>query len=298
MSATTTWNSGCCARLACATILLVGSTLGMPEPAAAQRNASPAALVQKMNGHTDAALREAEVKWRHEFRSLREPAKLSRLAQQLVSFEQKFNLGAEFFGDPVDTKARIRAMVRRELGDDNRLVANMRQFAEQYLRDLQLQDGAVANALGVPLGSNRGLCADRVDTAGWDGAFERVVLKAHALSQEDVARLAAAFIGGNLASDALTDTARNQGLNNFEDGSFADFVFDLAVNVGVGTAIDMATDPTESICQQLTAELEGVERELLEGPNGLMTTLRQASERHKQARQRLVKRQATQGASR
>ena len=256
---------------------------------------APPELVKRLNADTDLAIKEAESIWRKKFAACRDPDDMKEWVSRLVSLQNKFENVGGFLGLGTSASERARTAFHIEVIDESDLILEMKDFLNETLEGLRLQDQALMKRMGLSIGSQRALHTPIINTTSWDRAFDRLFQTAGSLSETDMARLAGSIVGSNLASDAVTDFARESGLNPNKDGSAADFFTDLLINIAVGLAVDAATSPVEPVTNRLVSEIQAVEQVLLNGPNGLLTVLRSAAEQHKQARLKLVGGQAKGG---
>ncbi|MBC7818252.1 MAG: hypothetical protein IAG10_15305 [Planctomycetaceae bacterium] len=76
-----------------------------------------------------------------------------------------------------------------------------------------------------------------------------------------------------------------------EQGSVADFFGGLVIEIGVGMAMDAATDPTAKMVADLETQLAAAERQILDGSNsspGFFTTLRRVTDDRVATRRKLI----------
>ena len=124
----------------------------------------------------------------------------------------------------------------------------------------------------------------KFDPAPLERAFDPVVKKAQALSTEDWFRFAAVNVGSAIVADGIEQVGRSTGGWKTENGSVGDFLLSLFTQIAVETVIDSVTDPTEQFAKQLQTSMATAERELLDGPNGLLTAMRNVTTLHQQSR--------------
>ncbi|MEZ6033202.1 MAG: hypothetical protein R3C17_08930 [Planctomycetaceae bacterium] len=242
-------------------------------------------LVEQANVATETRFRFVADSWRNHVADLKRVERLRRVASSAIDFEEKFSQAIGFFDSSGGSADRMRASIRKHVADERVLAKSMADAFASY--QTELLDATVV--LYGRTGINRATAikafpAAKLDPAPLERAFDPVVKKAQALGTEDWFRFAAVNAGSAIVADGIEQVGRSKGSWKTENGGVADFFLGLITQIAVEAVIDTVTDPTEQFAKQLQTSMATAERELLDGPNGLLTAMRNVTTLHQQSR--------------
>lgn len=242
-------------------------------------------LVEQANAATETRFRFVADSWRNHVADFKRVERLRRVASSTIDLEEKFSQAIGFFDSTGGGADRMRESIRTHITDERVLAKAMADAFVSYQKELL--DATVA--LYARTGINRATAIKafppaKIDPAPLERAFDPVVRKAESLSTEDWFRFAAVNAGSAIVADGIEQVGRSTGGWNTEDGTVSDFLLGLFTQIAVEAVIDTVTDPTEQFAKELQTSMANAERELLDGPNGLLTAMRDVTTLHQQSR--------------
>jgi hypothetical protein len=226
--------------------------------------------------------------WRRYLRLARSPEQLRKFVDELTGLEQKLHLALDAFRGP-RLRQRVVEVFRRRVIDDRQLEVDLDTTVAAYDQFLFEQD----RQFYEPAGISREQWEQTVHGGArwviqWSGHLAPVIELAAREACKDTVRFAAAEVAGNIAANQIKKLARDTGWDTSEVGSVRDRLSDVVAQVGIGGAIDTATDATDGIVSRLSDEMARAEHGLLEGEWGLRWVLRRTEEAHERARNKLI----------
>ena len=264
---------------------------GKTSPAGTQRTSSAQAL-EAANAQTQAMYAELEQQWRNIFRECRSRKKLTRFVGDTLDIVEKLRQVHDFVVDPKATEKRVGTLFRQQILDEATVCRLLEESLKGYVRHLDEQDQALLIRLKVDRSAPR----TRVSQSTLDiHAFKQPVAKATAETvtavQNDMARTIAAFVASEAIGAATKNAARQAGVMPGEQGSAADLITGLLIDIGIGMAVDAATDPTPKMVADLESRLGVCERAILDGAGnkpGFLTVVKQLTQERIAARHKLL----------
>lgn len=259
---------------------------GSANEAVAQTVVSPssrAGQVAAANDKAEARLQDAAKRWRAKFAAIGQRQRFRAMISRAISLEEKLGQGGDLFTK--QREDRIRGYLRTQVVDERELVQAMaREFA-----NLQQQLQAESLALYLQAGVDRKTAEKifpgyHVETRPWIQAFDPLLARARSMARDDMWRFGAIAVGSSIVSDGLRDAGRQAGVYKAEKGSFADFLTGLAIELAAEAIADEVTDPTDAYATQLQASFLAAQRQVLEGPSGLLSCLRKITDLHQHTR--------------
>lgn len=262
-------------------------------PVAAHKTLPPA-VEQALSDTNRTSLNELaaiEAQLRTIFRNSRNRDQLKRFVDEILSFFEKFRQFGNI-ANPATTEARVGALFRQRIMDEETVCGLLEKSLASYCQSLNNQD----QALLIKLKIDREFTRANLSRAVIDPAAFKQPIRAAASStvtavKNDIARTVASFVASEAISMGVKRAARDLGVMPGERGSAADILSGLLIDIGVGMAVDAATDPTSKMVSDLETRLTNVEREILDGTvgsPGFITKLRQITQERAAARRKLI----------
>lgn len=259
------------------------------QPAVAQETATPppdqVVRVTEANERDEARFQIAVQTWRQTFATLGQKERFRRMINHAVSLEAKLQqTGDVIAGNPAD---RMREHLRNQVVDERELAQAMAQAFDNLQRQLLQESIVLSKQAGLDQETAmRIFPVYKVNQTPWQQAFDPLLNDARAMAREDWVREGVIMIGSSLISDAVRDAGRGAGVYRAEKGSWEDLLAGLAIEMAAEALADEVTDPTDAWATKLQADFQAGERQVLEGPNGLLACLRAITSLHQQARLR------------
>ena len=294
--------SGGMARMALTAVLGLALCQTLPAqtggtvPAAAQQSAvsSPDKVVQEINAVTQARCEEFERAWRNCFREARNRQRLTAFVGDTVGTFQALRQLHDRAFDPRATEARVATLFRQRVLNEEALISSMEQSVRHYLLALDEDDQALLIKLKIDRNVARTeLSRSVLDPAVFKKPISAVIDATVTAVKNDLSRTAAAFIASEAISAGVKSAARKTGLIKSQPGTWKDFFNGLVIDIGVGIAVDAATDPTPRMVNDLESRLASAERTILDGQGnspGLISTMRSVTLERMAARRKLIQR--------
>lgn len=242
-------------------------------------------LIEQANVATETRFRFVADSWRNHVADFKRVERLRRVASSTIDFEEKFSQAIGFLDSTGGGADRMRESIRTHITDERVLAKAMADAFVSYQKELLDATVALYGRTGIDRATAiKAFPPARIDPAPLERAFDPVVRKAQSLSTEDWFRFAAVNVGSDVVADGFEEFGRHIGIWKVEDGGVRDFFAGLLTQVMVEAAIDQATDPTEQFAKELQSSMVTTERELLDGPCGLLTAMRNITTLHQQSR--------------
>lgn len=255
-------------------------------PAAAERALSDTNKASFTN------LDEVERAWRETFRRARSRDRLTNFVGETLSLFEKVLQVRDMAIDPRATDARVRELFRKRIMNADIVCSLFDETLSNYCKALDEQDQALFIELKIDREAGRtALSRSIIDPESFKGPINEAATSAVAAAQNDLARSVANFAASEAIGAGMKRAARDLGFNRTKEGSAADFVTGLLIDIGVGMAVDAATDPTPKMVANLENRLQQAERAILDGSSkssGFITTLRQITKDRVAARRKLI----------
>jgi hypothetical protein len=262
----------------------------------AAKNASVRVAAAKLAGAVQAAnAQSAETytqqveAWREYFQAVRDQERLRNFVGELIGLEQNLRRGIGLLDGQASADQRVLALFRQYVVDERKVAAGLQRAVDGYEGFLAEQDREILEAAGISRA--QWTTVPKVptpDSEAWNRAMQPVVARAVSESRRDAARFVANTVVADLVGDGIKSVARKSGLDKSKQGSVADWVTGIFVDVAADVAIDHLTDPTEGIITRLGQEMARSEHELLDGDQGLCVVLHELKSAHETARGKLV----------
>ncbi|MFO0900498.1 MAG: hypothetical protein U0836_23970 [Pirellulales bacterium] len=247
------------------------------------RNALRAA-VDKANRSADASCAQAEAACHAYFRELRSARRLKAFVEELRSWQQKLQLGRDWWNN-ASSQAQIGRLFARHVAAERDVAQALAELARDYQNLLAAQDYALLTAAGVDAKeAKRAIAKLDVAIPTWNGMFDQAIQQALFEARQDIARTAATIAASNTLTQGLRGGARRVGLDTTTPGSWKDVLTGAALELGVNALVERAFDPTDSIVASLVRRMENAEPVILNGPSGLIPCLRKMRDAHQAAR--------------
>lgn len=274
-------------------VLIAAGVLGRPgrpsnsaalQPAADVDLAQLTEAVGLANENADASYRQVESAFRTYFRELRDERRLRAFVRELCSFQQKLQMGSDWWNN-ASSRESIGGLFRRRLADERQVAEELAETARAYQDLLAAQDYALLTSAGVDAEDAQQAIA-KLDVAipSWSGLFDSAIRSAVAEAQRDVARSAAVIAASNVIGNEIQNGSRSLGLNPTREGSWADVLSGVIIEVGTNAVVERMVDPADDLVKDFRGQLERTEAEALDGSAGLLPLLRQMNEAHQAAR--------------
>lgn len=242
-------------------------------------------VCEKANAAAEIRYQRVCQEWRLKVADLRRLDRLKRVASDAAGFDEKIAQGFSFFETSSSQVDRMRVSMRKNVVDERVFAQSMADAFAGYQKELITESIAIYVESGIDGEAARSsFRATQIATAAFERAFDSVVAKAKSLATEDWFRFGLVNVGSDIVADGLETVGRENGIWNTEEGSVGDFLAGLLTQVVVEAAIDTLTDPSDQFAKELQQCMANMERELLDGPSGLLTMMRQITTLHQQAR--------------
>ena len=265
-----------------------------PSCMTAEGRTLPATMEQSIadaNRASFTQLDAVERSWRGVFREARSAALKGFVGETLDIFE-KLRQVNDLAVNPGVTNARITALFRKRIIDEDAVCRLLEQSLTDYCRTLDEHDQALFIKLKIDRQAGRTtLSRSIIDPASFKKPINAAAASAIVAVQNDMARTVATFVASEAIGAGAKRAARDLGINRTEQGSAADFIAGLVIEIGVGMAVDAATDPTPKMVADLEARLVTAERTILDGTPaspGFISTLRRITQERADARRTLI----------
>ena len=281
------WKNGRVFHVLVATLcLMAGFASGVVQGDENRPTGNVSQQVEKANAAAETRFQSVAGTWRQRVADLRRTDRLKRVASDAVGFDEKLAQGFDLFETPGGRVDRMRVSIRKHVIDERVLAKSMEDAFVAYQKELLDATVALYGNTGI---SSRTATLNAFQPAKFDPdplerAFDPVVRKANSLSSEDWFRFAAVNAGSAIVADGIEQVGRSAGVWNTENGSLSDFFVGLITQIAVEAVIDTVTDPTEQFAKELQTSMATAERELLDGPKGLITAMRNVTTLHQQSR--------------
>lgn len=230
--------------------------------------------------------------WRAAFGSLRDRDRLKGFVGESVDFVEKLRQVYDIAANPGATEARITTLFRQRILDSDTLCRSLDKSLNDFCQALDDQDQSLLIKLKIDRQAGRTILArNAIDTTAFKGLVNTVVASSVKAVQDDMSRSVVSFVASEAIGMGVKSGARGLGINRTEEGSFADFLTGLIIDVGVGMVVDAATDPTPKMVANLEANLQNAERLILDGNGnsaGFVMTLRRITDERIAARRKLI----------
>jgi hypothetical protein len=244
------------------------------------------AALGEVGRRSDELSEHYQAECRRVLRDLRSASRLRAFVGELLSFQQKMQLGNDWWSN-ADSRTRIEELFARHVADEDDVAIELAALVLECQDLLGAQDRGLLTGVGVaPEDAKRAVAELDVGIPIRSGMFDRVLHSSLAEEQKDLARGAFNVAATNVIGNVLHEGARANGFITAKEGSWSDFVQQGAIDLMVGGFLDWALDPTDDIVAELSYQLEAVETDLLEGPAGLLPLLQQMNEAHQAARRK------------
>lgn len=242
-------------------------------------------LVEQANVASETRFQFVADSWRNHVADFKRLERLRRVASSTIDFEEKFSQAYGLFDSSSSGAERMRASIRQHIADERALAKAMADAFASYQKELLDATVVLYGRTGI----NRATAVKAFPPATFnkapvERAFDSVVRKAESLSTEDWFRFAAVNAGSAIVADGIEQVGRSTGAWQTENGSISDVLLGLFTQIAVEAVIDTVTDPTEQFAKELQASMATAEREILDGPNGLITAMRNVTTLHQQSR--------------
>lgn len=269
-------------------VAVLGAVLSLANasPAVAQETATPppdwGVRIAELNEKAEFRLQETARVWRGKFAAIGRKDRFHGMVSHAISIEGKLTQGVDLLTS--QRADRMREYLRQQVVDERQLARSM----AQAFADLQQELLQESIALYVQAGVKRDTAAKvyptwMVDQTPWLRAFDPLLNRAKSMANQDWIRFGAITVGSSIASDLVRDAGREAGIYQ-PPNRFADFLGGLVIEMAVEAAADAITDPTEGYATKLQADFQAAQRQVLEGPNGLLACLRKVTSLHQQTR--------------
>jgi hypothetical protein len=239
-----------------------------------------------------AELSAMDRKWRDIFRASRHRETLKGFVGETLNLFEKLRQVHDFALNPGGTDARVTTLFRKQIMDADTVCTLLEKSLADYCRTLDEQDQALFIKLKIDREAGRtSVSRSVIDPASFKKPIHGAASAAVVAVQNDMARSIAAFAASEAIGAGVKRAARDLGINRTEEGSFADFITGLVIDLGVNAAVDAATDPTPGMVADLETRLQAAERTILDGTiqsPGFITTLRRITDERAAARRQLL----------
>lgn len=235
---------------------------------------------------------EIERLWREAFRNARSRDRLKGFVGETLNIFEKLLQVRDMAVNPGGTDARITDLFRKRIMNPDKVCALLEDTLRDFCNALDEHDQAMFIELKIDREVGRTTVSRSiVDPASYRGPINEAAASAVKAAQDDMARSLASFAASEGLGTVAKRIARDLGLNRTEEGSAADFVTGLLIDIGVGMAVDAATDPTPKMIANLEKRLQQAEQTILDGTAsspGFLKTLHQIWEKRVCARMRVI----------
>lgn len=272
---------------------VVGQTRGSKVSDA--KRSLPTAVDQAIKESNRAAYEEFEAiqrQWREVFRQSRSRERLKGFVDETMDVFEKLRQVQDLALNPGATEIRVGALFRKHIMDEARVSQLLEDSYKNYCRILDEQDQALLIKLKIDRDIDRkSLSRGAVDPAVCKRAINAAASSAVAAVQKDLSRSVVSLVASEVVSTGVKRAARNLGVMPGEQGSLADFVSGLLIDIGVGMAVDAVSDPTAKMVADLEAQLAAAERQILDGTDlspGFFATLRRVTDDRVATRRKLI----------
>jgi hypothetical protein len=249
-------------------------------------------ILTEVNQASYSAMNGVELRLRDAFRATRSRTNLKKFVDESLSMFEKLKQFQNMAMNPAANEVRIGTMFRQQIMDEGAVCALLERSLTDFCRKLDEQDQALLIRLKIDREAAR---TSRSRTMIDPTAFKQPIATAAQATvtavKNDIARTVASFVASEGISAGVKRAARDFGVMPGERGSAADIVTGLLIDIGVGIAVDVATDPTGKMVSDLETRLANVERQILDGTTtspGFMSKLRQITQDRAAARRKLV----------
>jgi hypothetical protein len=269
--------AACCLMAAAANCVVAGD--------AARPVGNIKVLCEKANAVTEARLQTLAGIWRQSVADLRTLPRLRRIASDAVAFEEKVAQGTSLFDTRTSRTDRMRQSFRKHVVDERVHAKLMSDAFGSWQNELITATVTLYGNVGISkAAAQNAFPTVKFDSVPLERAFDPVVRKANTMATEDWFRFALVNAGSDLVAEGVEEFGRSTGTWNAEEGSFGDFFAGLLLQVASDVVLDSITDPTEQFAKELQIRMVTAERDLLDGPSGLITAMRNLATFHQNSR--------------
>ena len=267
-------------------VLVTGAGLSATAQAS-DRVTSLAAAVKQANADAESRYKQSVREWRHKFGNLGSQQRLRRMGQDVASFDEKLAQGVDLFRTSGTRKDRILLSFRKRLFDEHELFRSMQQAFNELQQDLATESTALYVQDGIGRIDAAGIIPRyRINSAPWNDAFVPLLNDARSMAKEDWLRYGAVTVGSTAAAKLLTDAARDSGAWDSPQNSLESFFGGLLAEMVIETVADELSDPVDYFADRIGRRFAAAEKQLLDGPNGLLSAMRKITSLHQQTRLR------------
>lgn len=288
------WRLTMCAALACGLAMSGPICLAQTAPGSATKTLSPAAEQALIAADRSAAaeLQQLDRAWHGVFREARRDARLRGFVGETLGFFEKLQQVQERAFNPAATADRVKGLFRARVLDEDTVCQLMEKSLREFCQKLDEQDQAMLIRLRIDRAATRTtLSRSVIDPATFKKPIHAAATAAVEAVENDLSRSVASFVASQAIGMAAKRGARDLGILPGEEGSFADFLGGLLIEIGVDAAVDAVSDPTDGMVSHLDMQLQQAEHAILEGTPtspGLLTTLRRVSKERSDARRKIL----------
>jgi hypothetical protein len=237
-------------------------------------------------------LRAVEQRWRTFFHATRNRETLKGFVGDSIDIFEKLRQVHDLAANPGGTDARVTTMFRKRIMDADAVCNLLDTTVVDYCRVLDEHDQTLLIKLKIDREAGRTtLSRSEIDPSSFKRTIHAVASSAVTAVQNDMARSIVSFVASEAIGIGAKRAARDFGINRTEEGSAADFITGLLIDIGINMVVDAATDPTSKIVDDLESRLRMAERSILDGDvkrPGVITTLRRITNERAEARRALV----------
>lgn len=241
-------------------------------------------LASKAAGRMCADAIDAQRKW---LSSHGDSANFKNLAGAMISWEEKFAQGNDFFGSNDNTQSRVVAAFRHYIMDDTKI-------HEQLASGISdLQQKLLADTYLLFRESGRNLSEFPEDAPNFtlkkgvfQGRFDRLFGRSAQLARSDWFRELTVAAGTYAAGSLTRQLAEESGF--VTPDSWSALFVELAADAVAQAAIDEIHDPAGEIGKRLKADYDIVCRQIISGSTGFEQICKYITDQHLQFRANLL----------
>ena len=223
--------------------------------------------------------------WQKKVADLRTKDRLKRFGQDAAGFDEKLSQAFDLAKTSSEKTDRMKESLRGHVVDERAFAQSMVEAFGKYQKALIAESTALYGQAGIdPAAAEKAFPPATLDPAPMERAFDPVIAKARSLANEDWFRFGLVNVGSDIVANEIFDFGRSNGLWNPEKGSVEEFLGGLITQVAVEIIAEELTDPSDTFARHLQVSMVNAERELLNGPSGLLTALRKLTTSHQQGR--------------
>lgn len=286
---------GVAMALALASTTVTSFGQAVPAPAVKPNTALPTAVERALidaDRATMAELESQERAWRAVFREARSRARLIGFVGETLGFFEKLQQVHDRALSPAETEARIKGLFRARILDEDTVCRLMEKSLREFCDELDEQDQALLIKLRIDRAATRTtLSRSVIDPQSFKKPIHAAASAAVEAVENDLSRSIASILASEVIGMGAKRAARDLGLLQTEEGSWADFFGGLLIEAGVGAVVDAVTDPTDDMVNHLEMQLTQAERAILDGTvgsPGYLTTLRRVAKERTDTRRKIL----------